>query len=315
MHRFISLISHKLRTPLVTIRAYPRLLLTENAVSPLNDFQKNALLTIQKQCQLMEDMVNQSVAFSSLDPEELLCQKMSGSELLTEALKLMPDDHKGKLSQVKPSGDLSRLFVHADPTLMRHAVRNIVENAFKFGAKQVEVAGHAENGSVIVSFKDDGPGIPPEDIERVFDRFYQVEKTFCGQVPGAGLGLTMVRQTVEAHGGKVWAESKLDKGTTLFLKLPAAPTSSTIPPLANPIRLNLWVMPNAGFDTQRVMQKKSCPSSASKIPDMRSGSPFSRGIMPGTNSLPWLSARITVIHRTSCRLAAPGIRPWRPLGP
>ena len=94
MHRFISLISHKLRTPLVTIRAYPRLLLSENNVSPLNDFQKNALLTIQKQCRLMEDMVNQLIAFSSLDPEELLCQAMSGSELLSEALKLMPDDLK-----------------------------------------------------------------------------------------------------------------------------------------------------------------------------------------------------------------------------
>ena len=64
MHRFISLISHKLRTPLVTIRAYPRLLLSENTISPLNDFQKNALLTIQKQCRLMEDMVNQLIAFS-----------------------------------------------------------------------------------------------------------------------------------------------------------------------------------------------------------------------------------------------------------
>jgi two-component system sensor histidine kinase VicK len=226
MHRFISLISHKLRTPLVTIRAYPRLLLSENSVSPLNDFQKNALLTIQKQCQMMEDMVNQLIAFSSLDPEELLCQKMSGAELLTESLKLMPENQKDKLPSVKPTSDLSHLFVHADPTLMQHAVRNIIENAFKFGAKQVEVSGHAENGSVIVSFKDDGPGIPPEDLERVFDRFYQVEKTFCGQVPGAGLGLTMVKQTVEAHGGKVWAESKLDKGTTLFLKLPAAPAST-----------------------------------------------------------------------------------------
>jgi len=222
MHRFISLISHKLRTPLVTIRAYPRLLLSENTVSPLNDFQKNALLTIQKQCRLMEDMVNQLIAFSSLDPEELLCQKMSCSELLGEALKLMPEDLKEMIPHVKSAADLGSLFVHADPTLMQHAVRNILENAFKFGARQVEVSGRSENGSIVVSFKDDGPGIPPEDHERVFDRFYQVEKTFCGQVPGAGLGLTMVKQTVEAHGGTVWIESELEKGVTIFLKLPAA---------------------------------------------------------------------------------------------
>jgi signal transduction histidine kinase len=236
MHRFISLISHKLRTPLVTIRAYPRLLLSENAVSPLNDFQRNALLTIQKQCQLLEDMVNQLIAFSSLDPEELLCQKMSCTELLNEALKLMPDSQKDKLESVKQAADLSRLSVYADPTLMQHAVRNILENAFKFGAKQVEVSGRSQNlpagqagGSVLMSFKDDGPGIPPEDLERVFDRFYQVEKTFCGQVPGAGLGLTMVKQTVEAHGGKVWIESQLGKGATVFLQLPTATASSLDP--------------------------------------------------------------------------------------
>jgi len=227
MHRFISLISHKLRTPLVTIRAYPRLLLSENTVSPLNDFQKNALLTIQKQCQLMEDMVNQLIAFSSLDPEELLCQKMSCAEILSEALKLMPDDLKDKVPRVASAADLARYFVHVDPTLLQHAVRNIVENAFKFGAHRVEVSSRSVNGSVVVSFKDDGPGIPPEDHERVFERFYQVEKTFCGQVPGAGLGLTMVKQTAEAHGGKVWVESELGKGATIFLQLPSSAGSSS----------------------------------------------------------------------------------------
>jgi signal transduction histidine kinase len=230
MHRFISLISHKLRTPLVTIRAYPRLLLSEHAISPMNDFQKNALLTIQKQCRLMEDMVNQLIAFSSLDPEELLCQRMSGAELMSEALRLMPEDMKDKLPQVKVDPALTHFFVNVDPTLLQHAVRNIIENAFKFGATRLEVSGRVENlpagsvtgGSVVLCFKDDGPGIPPEDRERVFERFYQVEKTFCGQVPGAGLGLTMVKQTAEAHGGQVWVESEMKKGSTIFLKLPAA---------------------------------------------------------------------------------------------
>jgi len=75
-------------------------------------------------------------------------------------------------------------------------------------------------------FTDDGPGIPPEDRERVFERFYQVEKTFCGQVPGAGLGLTMVKQTVEAHGGKVWVESQVGKGSSFSVQLPFAPNPS-----------------------------------------------------------------------------------------
>jgi signal transduction histidine kinase len=222
MHHFISLISHKLRTPLVTIRAYPRLLLSENSVSPLNDFQRNAIETIQKQCRLMEDMVNQLIAFSSLDPDQLLCQDLTCSELVTEALKHMPEDLKDKVPLVKPDRDLAQYHVQVDPTLMQHAARNVIENAFKFGATELRVGAHAENGTVTLQFKDNGPGIPPEDRERVFDRFYQVEKTFCGQVPGAGLGLTMVKQTVEAHGGKAWVESEIGKGTTMCIRLPAA---------------------------------------------------------------------------------------------
>src|SRR5207302_4741671 len=178
--------------------------------------------TIQKQCRFMEDMVNQLIAFSSLDPDQLLCQKMSCGELMKEALKIMPEDLKEKLAQVRLAPDLARCLVQVDPTLMQHAVRNVMENAFKFGASELEVAGRAQNGSVTLSFKDNGPGIPPEDREHVFDRFYQVEKTFCGQVPGAGLGLTMVKQTVDAHGGKVWLESELAKGTTFFIQLPSA---------------------------------------------------------------------------------------------
>ncbi len=221
MHRFVSLISHKLRTPLVTIRAYPRLLLTENAISPMNEFQKNALRVIAKQCQAMEDMVNQLIAFSSLEPEDLQSQTMDVQDVVNEALKLLQDDLKTKQDQILCDKNLAALQVNVDPTLMQHAVRNLIENAFKFGSSEVEISGHRENGAVIIEFKDNGPGIPPEDRKKIFERFYQVEKTFCGQVPGAGLGLTMVKQTLEAHGGTVWVESDLGKGSTFFLKLPS----------------------------------------------------------------------------------------------
>jgi len=157
MHHFISLISHKLRTPLVTIRAYPRLLLSENAVSPLNDFQRKAIETIQKQCRLMEDMVNQLIAFSSLDPDQLICQDMTCSELVSEALKHMPEDLKDKVPLVKTAADLATYHVLVDPTLLQHAARNVIENAFKFGATELRVGARAENGSIISNLKTTAP--------------------------------------------------------------------------------------------------------------------------------------------------------------
>src|SRR5216110_2856261 len=76
------------------------------------------------------------------------------------------------------STSTEQMLVDVDPTLLQHAFRNLIENAFKFGAQQLHIKAKRENGSVTVQFSDDGPGIPPEDRERVFERFYQVDKDF-----------------------------------------------------------------------------------------------------------------------------------------
>jgi PAS domain S-box-containing protein len=224
MHRFISLVSHKLRTPLVAIRGYPPLLLAPNATRPLDKFQKGAVETILKECLRLESLVNELIAFSSLEPAELGRQAINLTDLVKESQKILPGDFQKYSDKVKLDPGLSKMVVDVDPTLLQHAFRNILENAFKFGAKDVHVKASRANGSVTVQFIDNGPGIPPEERERVFERFYQVDKDFVGQIPGAGLGLTMVRETVQAHGGKVWVESAAGQGATFFVKLPAAET-------------------------------------------------------------------------------------------
>jgi PAS domain S-box-containing protein len=221
MHRFISLVSHKLRTPLVAIRGYPPLLLTPNPSHPLDDFQRNAIQTILKECLRLENMVNELIAFSSLEPNELMRQPVGVEQLVSQSLKVLPDDYQKFTGAVKIEGSLARLLIDVDPTLMQHAFRNVVENAFKFGAKELKVSAQADAAAVTVKFADNGPGVPPEERERIFERFYQVDKDFAGQIPGAGLGLTMVKETVQAHGGRVWVESS-PRGSTFFVKLPAA---------------------------------------------------------------------------------------------
>ncbi len=222
MHRFISMISHKLRTPLVAIRGYPPLLLSPQASSPLDDFQRSAIETILKECLRLESLVNELIAFSSLEPEEVTRSVVSLGDLINEAARILPADIQKSKEHLKVDPATAKMKVDVDPTLLKHAFRNLIENAFKFGAKDLTIKAVSENGSVIVKFADDGPGIPSEDQERVFDRFYQVDKDFVGQIPGAGLGLTVVRETVQAHGGKVWVENAEGKGSTFFVKLPAA---------------------------------------------------------------------------------------------
>jgi len=224
MHRFISVISHKLRTPLVAIRGYPPLLLTPNATHPLDAFQRTAVETILKECLRLESLVNELIAFSSLDPDDLMRSPVGLAELVKESQRILPTEFQKDVDKVKLDPGLNTLVVDADPKLLQHAFRNIIENAFKFGAKELRIKAHLDNGSVTVQFIDNGPGIPPEDRERIFERFYQVDKDFVGQVPGAGLGLSMVKETIQAHGGKVWVECANGKGSTFFVKLPAAIT-------------------------------------------------------------------------------------------
>jgi two-component system phosphate regulon sensor histidine kinase PhoR len=98
-----------------------------------------------------------------------------------------------------------------------------VDNAIKYGRQGGRViveAKKCDGGQVEVSVRDDGPGIPPEALERVFERFYRVDKARSREQGGTGLGLSIVKHIVQGHGGKVWARSELGHGTTFFFTLP-----------------------------------------------------------------------------------------------
>src|SRR5262249_18067050 len=150
MHRFISLVSHKLRTPLVVLRGYPPLLLAPNAENPLDRSQREAIETIQRESMRMESLVNELIAFSSLEPGEISRQPVGVGELLEVAQNILPSEYKKQASKMKIDPETAKMVVDVDPTLMQHAFRNLIENAFKFGAKQVEIKGKRENGAVTV---------------------------------------------------------------------------------------------------------------------------------------------------------------------
>src|SRR5205814_2650253 len=101
---------------------------------------------------------------------------------------------------------------------------NLVGNALKFTERegQIDLDLSRHNGEVVCRVRDSGCGIPPDELARVFDRFYQVEKVVTRKSGGTGLGLAIVKNIVEAHGGRVWIESTFGKGTEVTFTLPAA---------------------------------------------------------------------------------------------
>jgi len=113
--------------------------------------------------------------------------------------------------------------VNIDADRIEQVVRNLLNNAHRYTPEggRVTLRLAAEAGDVVVSVRDTGPGIGPEDLQKVFDRFYRVDPSRARRTGGSGLGLAIVKQLVEAHGGEVRAESTLGQGSTFSFRLPA----------------------------------------------------------------------------------------------
>ena len=122
--------------------------------------------------------------------------------------------------------------VEADPQAVRQILGNVLDNAARYTPAQGADHGAgppATRRSVVVEISDTGPGIPGEHLPRIFERFYRVDAARSRELGGTGLGLAIVKHLVEAHGGRVEAESRLGAGTTIRVTFPAAAPSAAVP--------------------------------------------------------------------------------------
>ncbi len=129
--------------------------------------------------------------------------------------------------------------VQADLGLLNQVYDNLIDNAFKFsdGGDEITIRGWAQDGEVVTCVSDQGAGIPADKLEHVFERFYQVDGTHTRRHGGMGIGLALSRAIVEAHGGRIWAESAgMDSGTTFFVALKAETEVDEFP---EPVRSDL----------------------------------------------------------------------------
>jgi signal transduction histidine kinase/putative methionine-R-sulfoxide reductase with GAF domain len=221
---FLSLISHKFKTPLASINGYAQIL-NEEAAKGLPEIVRKSAGTISGQGQKLTGLVESLLDFvtvDSLEPASLDKIEFDASQFLEE----LAAAEKDRLEDAKVSIKVvvqGQVPVRADRKLLATAVRALVDNAVRFNpgpAKLVILTALTKDPNVFISVGDNGPGIPGEELDNIFQKFYQVEDSFTGQVQGWGLGLALVKKVAELHGGRALAKSQLQKGSAITLALP-----------------------------------------------------------------------------------------------
>ena len=220
---FVANVSHELRTPLSLIQGCVETLLDGAHSNP--EVAERFLKIIERNTQRLDFLIQDLLAISALEAGrmELDWQPVAMRPLID---KVFSDLH-GKADNKKISlvNELPELTARADANRLDQVLANLVDNAIKYGRAHgsVRVGGKKLNEQTLEIFvADDGAGIPPESLNRVFERFYRVDKARSREQGGTGLGLAIVKHMVQAHGGEVRVTSEPGKGAKFFFTIPAA---------------------------------------------------------------------------------------------
>jgi two-component system phosphate regulon sensor histidine kinase PhoR len=218
---FVANVSHELRTPLSLIKGYVETLLDGARNHP--EVAERFLKIIERNTNRLDLLIQDLLTISALESGRMKLN-LQPVDMRLVAEKVLADLHgKAENKHVTLANTLPPMPVRADPNRLDQVFANLVDNAIKYGRTngKVTVGGRKlDNGQVEIFVQDDGPGIPPEALDRVFERFYRVDKARSRDQGGTGLGLSIVKHIVHAHGGEVWARSEVGKGATFFFTLP-----------------------------------------------------------------------------------------------
>jgi PAS domain S-box-containing protein len=225
--RLLANVSHELRTPLGLIKLLSTMLLSEE-VALDTQVQRQFLLDIEAETDKLESIVDNLLDLSRMESGHLHLNKVPVDlgELvrrILDSMQLQAPGHRLVYDLPKES-----LMAIADAKRIEQVLSNLLINAIKYSPDggSVVVQGRVHQGEVLVAVQDEGIGIPDRALERVFERFYRVENEVTEQVSGVGLGLPICRAIVQAHGGRIWAESALGVGSRFCFTLTANSASS-----------------------------------------------------------------------------------------
>jgi len=220
---FVANVSHELRTPLSLIKGYVETLLDGAKDNP--EVAVKFMQTIDRNAERLKLLIEDLLTVSELESGrvKLNLQSVALPPLVEKVLA----DFKARAAarQVTLVSELPDLRVRADAHRLEQVLGNLIDNAIKYGRSEgrVAVTARPDGNQVEVSVEDDGPGIPATALERVFERFYRVDKARSREQGGTGLGLAIVKHIVQNHGGRAWAKSEVGHGATFYFTLPQDP--------------------------------------------------------------------------------------------
>lgn len=219
---FVANVSHELRTPLSMVKGYVETLIDGAKDDPA--LLPKFLGVIQKHADRLAFLIEDLLTLSRLDSGSVAMQPRDLD--LRDAVASALEDLEGRAAErcvVMENGVPEGLWVRADGDRLGQVLFNLLENAIKYGRSPgmvvIRTLVHPE-AKVEIQIQDDGPGIPAESLERVFERFYRVDRARSREEGGTGLGLAIVKHLVQAQGGTVWVRSEPGRGATFHFTLP-----------------------------------------------------------------------------------------------
>lgn len=219
---FVANVSHELRTPLTSIKGFVETIL--NGKTDDEAFVQRYLSIVSGETDRMITLINDLLDLTKIESrrQKLVFEEVNLKEIIDDTITVLAS--KAEERGVAVENRLDDLIVLGNPKMLRQVAINLVDNAIKYNKQggQVWIEAAVNDGIASISVTDTGIGIPSEHLERVFERFYRVDKGRSRQMGGTGLGLSIVKHIIERHKGRIWAESEYEQGTTITFTLQVA---------------------------------------------------------------------------------------------
>jgi two-component system phosphate regulon sensor histidine kinase PhoR len=216
---FVANVSHEFKTPLTSIRGYTETLLSGAKDDP--GIALDFLRTIERNAQQLEALVSDLLMLAKLEAEVPATREHFDLQSVIEE-QIASRKNSILALDIQVTVECPVIQIHADRSRLSTALSNLINNAINYNKSggQVRLSAEVQNGTMSIAVTDSGNGIPSEELPRIFERFYRVDKARARDSGGTGLGLSIVKHAIESQGGTISVSSKLGSGSTFTIRLP-----------------------------------------------------------------------------------------------